>query len=68
MSNKDSRYRLKYGETFKDMLNARDHVMEHEFTLTFDLTDPTWLKDCGKDLHNNQLYITLKKNIKEFLA
>lgn len=37
INNKDCRYRLKYGSEFKEMLEARDQVLEHEFDFEFDL-------------------------------
>ena len=37
ISNKDDRYTLKYGPEFKDLLDARDQVMEHEFNFSFSL-------------------------------
>ena len=31
ISNKESKYRFKYGQEFKDMLEPRDQVLEHDF-------------------------------------
>ena len=47
ISNIKERYNLKFGSEFKDMLDARDQVMEHQFQFTFDLNDPNILEEGG---------------------
>ena len=37
ISNLEDRYSLKYGIDFRDLLDARDQVMEHQFNFQFDL-------------------------------
>ena len=38
ISNQDSRYRLKFGQDFNHLLDARDHVLEHQFSFSFENT------------------------------
>ena len=39
ISNADSKKKLKYGDEFKLLLDARDQVLEHQFHFTFNLND-----------------------------
>ena len=36
ISNQNSRYRLKFGQEFNHLLDARDQVLEHQFSFAFE--------------------------------
>lgn len=64
ISNLEDRYCLKYGMEFKDLLDARDQVMEHQFDFHFDLNDIL----LGENILKSKLYQKIKDKIKHFLA
>ena len=45
ISNIKKRYTLNYGMEFKELLDARDQVMEHQFDFSFDVDDPCLLRE-----------------------
>lgn len=64
ITNKDCRYRLKYGCEFKDMLEARDQVLEHEFDFEFDLAT---LERGEQSLIHSLLFKDILASIQDFL-
>ena len=67
ISNKEDRYSLKYGPEFKELLDARDQVMEHEFNFSFSLKGQNQPKE-GEDILETKVYEKIKGKINHFLA
>ena len=67
ISNKDSIYHLEYGQKFEGLLDARDQLLEHSFSFSFDHNDESLLKE-GENMLESKLYRCIKKNVKDFLA
>ena len=65
VTNEDSRYRLKYGGEFREMLDPRDQVMEHPFKFHVNLKD---LEEGGGDFLSSKPFERLIDEANDFLA
>jgi hypothetical protein len=63
ITNQNSKHRLKHGHDFKDLLDARDMVLEHDFNFTIALRP----EDISKEFipfQESQLYGDILKNVR----
>ena len=62
ITNQSSKHRLKHGPDFKDLLDARDMVLEHDFDFTIALRTEEISQESFK-FRESQLYGDILENV-----
>ena len=63
ITNQNSKHRLKHGHDFKDLLDARDMVLEHDFNFTIALRPEEISKESFK-FQDSKIYEDILKNVR----